>query len=66
VFGRVLANANRWEIADYRLYAGIIVSGLKETYPCMRNSRILAYLSGAEGIREGISEDTLAEWLSGV
>ncbi len=92
----VLANAGRWEIADYRLYAGIIkigtrhghpilsltagheshvvgapseayvktiVSGLKETYPCMRNSRILAYLGAAEGIREGISKDTLAEWL---
>lgn len=95
----VLANANHWEIADYRLYAGIVkigarhghpilsltagherhvvgapseayvktfVSGLKETYPCMRTSRILAYLSGTEGVREVISKDTLAEWLSAV
>lgn len=94
-----LANANHWEIADYRLYAGIIkigarhnhpilsltagheshvvgapseayvktiVAGLKETYPCMRNSKILAYLSGTEGISKAISEDTLAGWLSGV
>jgi hypothetical protein len=47
-------------------YVKTIVSDLKETYPCMRNSEILAYLSGIEGIREAISEDTLAEWLSGV
>jgi hypothetical protein len=47
-------------------YVKTIVSDLEETYPCMRNSEILADLSGIEGIREAISEDTLAEWLSGV
>jgi hypothetical protein len=47
-------------------YVKTITSGLKETYPCMRNSKILAYLGGSEGIRKAISEDTLAEWLSGV
>ena len=49
-----------------RSHVKTIVCDLKETYPCMRNSEILAYLSGIEGIREAISEDTLAEWLSSV
>jgi len=40
-----------------------IVSGLEETYLCMRKSKILAYLRGAEGIREAIADDTLSRWV---
>jgi hypothetical protein len=50
--------------APSEAYVKTIISGLKETYPCMRNSKILAYLSSTEGIRKAISEDTLTEWLS--
>jgi hypothetical protein len=51
--------------APSEAYVKTIVSGLKETYPCMRKSKILAYLSGTEGMREAIPEDRLAHWISG-
>ena len=44
-------------------YVKTIVSGLEETYLCMRKSKILAYLRGAEGIREVIADDTLSRWV---
>ena len=50
--------------APSEAYVKTIMSGLKEIYPCMRNSKILAYLSSTEGICKAISEDTLTEWLS--
>jgi len=91
-----LADGDHWEVADFRLYGGVIkigarrghpilsltaahenhvvaapseayvktiISGLKETYLSMRKSKILAYLRGAEGIREAIPGDTLNRWV---
>lgn len=46
-------------------YVKMIVSGLEETYPCMRKSEILEYLSTAEGIRGAIECDVLTRWVLG-
>jgi hypothetical protein len=44
----------------------MIVSDLEETYPCMRKSEILDYLSCTEGIRDAIPDDVLAAWTLGL
>jgi hypothetical protein len=44
-------------------YVKTIISGLEETYLCMRKSKILADLRGAEGVREAIPGDTLNSWV---
>ena len=41
----------------------MIVSGLEETYPCMRKSEILNYFGRTEGIRDTIPGDVLAAWM---
>jgi hypothetical protein len=46
-------------------YIKMIVSGLEETYPCMRKSEILDYLGMAEGIRGAIQGDVLTRWVLG-
>jgi hypothetical protein len=43
----------------------MIVSGLEETYPCMRKSEILDYLGQTDGIRDAIAGDVLAAWVLG-
>lgn len=45
-------------------YIKMIVSGLEETYPCMRKSEILNYLGRTEGIRDTIPGDVLAAWIA--
>src|SRR6185312_10705420 len=45
--------------APSEAYVKMIVSGLEETYPCMRKSEILDYLDMAEGIRGAIQSDVL-------
>jgi hypothetical protein len=57
------AHENHIVGAPSEAYVKTIISGLEETYPCMRNSKILAYLRGAEGIREAIPGDTLNRWV---
>ena len=46
-------------------YIKMIVSGLEETYPCMRKSEILDYLGQTDGIRDAIAGDVLAAWVLG-
>jgi len=43
----------------------MIVSGLEETYPCMRKSEILDYLRRTEGIRDTIPGDVLGSSVLG-
>jgi hypothetical protein len=57
------AHENHIVGAPSEAYVKTIISGLEETYPCMRKSKILAYLRGAEGIREAIPGDTLNRWV---
>lgn len=49
--------------APSEAYVRTIVVGLKETYPCMRKSKILDFLGRTQGIREAIPADTLAGWV---
>jgi hypothetical protein len=51
--------------APSEAYIKMIVSGLEETYPCMRKSEILEYLSPTDGIRNVIKGDVLARWILG-
>jgi hypothetical protein len=46
-------------------YVKMIVSGLEETYPCMRKSEIRDYLGATVGIRDAIPGDVLAAWILG-
>jgi hypothetical protein len=46
-------------------YVKTIAAGLEETYPCMRKSEILDYLSKTEGIRGLVQPDVLARWIMG-
>jgi hypothetical protein len=46
-------------------YIKMIVSGLEETYPCMRKSEILDYLRRTEGIRDTIPGDVLGACVLG-
>lgn len=45
-------------------YVKVIASGLKETYSDWSINRITDYLSQAEGIRDRIPRDRLAEWIA--
>ena len=51
--------------APSEAYIRMILSGLAETYPSLGKSDILAYLSQAEGIRNVIGPDLLAQWVLG-
>jgi hypothetical protein len=51
--------------APSQAYIKMIVSGLEETYPCMRKSEILDYLDMAEGIHGAIRRDVLTRWVLG-
>ena len=51
--------------APSEAYIKMIVSGLEETYPCMRKSEIINYLGMAEGIRGAIHGDVLTRWILG-
>jgi hypothetical protein len=57
------AHENHKVAAPSEAYVKTIVSGLKETYPCMRKSKILDYLGRTQGIRDAIPADTLAPWV---
>lgn len=46
-------------------YVKTIAAGLEETYPCMRKSEILDYLSKTEGIRDLVQPDVLVGWIIG-
>jgi hypothetical protein len=46
-------------------YLKTIASGLRETYPSIRESEILDYLNNAEGIRGLIQPDMVAGWIMG-
>src|SRR6267154_6505796 len=48
--------------APSEAYVKTIMSGLKEIYPCMRNSKILDYLGRTQGIHDVIHADTLNRW----
>lgn len=47
-------------------YVKTIASGIKETYPKMGNSEIVAYLLGAEGIRGNIDVRQINRWVGEV
>lgn len=51
--------------APSEAYIKMIVSGLEEAYPCLRKAEILDYLGQAEGIREAVHGDVLADWILG-
>ncbi|SRR6266852_6059118 len=51
--------------APSEAYVKTIVAGLEETYPCMRKSEILDYLSKTEGIRSLVQPDVLVGWIMG-
>lgn len=52
--------------APSEAYVKMIVSGLEETYPCLRKSEILEYLGQVDGIRATpIQGDLLARWVLG-
>ncbi len=57
------AHENHIVGAPSEAYVKTIVSGLEETYPCMRKAKILAYLHDAEGIRRAIPDQTLSRWV---
>ena len=44
-------------------YIRMIVAGLNESWPCLQRADILGYLSQAEGIRNVIDPDLLAQWV---
>ena len=46
-------------------YIKMIVSGLEETYSCMRKLEILDYLGRTDGIRDAIPGEALARWIMG-
>ena len=45
-------------------YVKVIAAGIKETYPAMKNSEIVAYLMSAAGVRGGIPADQLSKWVA--
>lgn len=51
--------------APSEAYVKTIVSGLEETYRCMRKSKILDYLRVTQGIRDAIPGATLTRWVLG-
>ncbi len=44
-------------------YVKVIVSGIKETYPSMKDSEIWGYLQNRDGIRGKIPPDQLKRWI---
>jgi hypothetical protein len=57
------AHENHEVGAPSEAYVKTIVTGLKETYPCMRKSKILDYLGRSQGIHDAIPADTLNRWV---
>jgi hypothetical protein len=57
------AHENHEVGAPSEAYVKTIVTGLKETYPCMRKSKILDYLGRTQGIHDTIPGDTLNRWV---
>jgi hypothetical protein len=45
-------------------YVKIIAAGIKETYPAMKNSDIVAYLLRSAGVRDRIQPDQLSKWVA--
>jgi hypothetical protein len=57
------AHENHEVGAPSEAYVKTIVSGLEETYPCMRKSKIFDYLARTQGIHDAIPADTLNRWV---
>jgi hypothetical protein len=45
-------------------YVKVIASGIKETYPEMRDDDIAEYLSGADGLRGKIDLAKIKDWVA--